>query len=107
MSQKLTLKEKFHRAVFFGKEETFKQILQEKSSDLKEIIDSKDASGSTALHHAAFQGHTEIARQLLENNCDPEVSNVEGCTALMHAAFEGHEEIVFMILEKKVDVNYL
>jgi ankyrin repeat protein len=54
----------------------------------------------TALITAAFGGHTDLVRFLLERGADPEIPNGQGRTALMLAADQGHADAVTLLLEK-------
>ncbi|MDX1512782.1 MAG: ankyrin repeat domain-containing protein [Gammaproteobacteria bacterium] len=45
-------------------------------------LDAVDETGSTALHHAAAEGHLEIARLLLNKGATLRATNAEGLTPL-------------------------
>lgn len=49
-----------------GDAEQVRTILQDRS----ELINKKDDEGATALHYAAFGGHRDIVRLLVENGAD-------------------------------------
>ncbi|WBA86407.1 ankyrin repeat domain-containing protein [Endozoicomonas sp. GU-1] len=66
----------------------------------KDLAKKKDNNGRTALHEAAFKGHTKAIRTLL--NFDPSlVKNKDdnGGTALHEAAFKGHTEAIRTLLD--------
>ncbi|KAK0616888.1 ankyrin repeat-containing domain protein [Immersiella caudata] len=79
-------------------------------ADVSEI-DDPDNSGNTALHGAAFKGHTECVRFLLESGADATVANRYAQTALHFAALGGRCASVKILLDhntqsdKKLDVN--
>ena len=72
-------------------------------------VNTKDEDGRTALHLAASNGHTEIAKLLLANNADVNVMNAVGQTetALHIAAWKGHPEIAKLLLANNADVNVI
>jgi len=53
---------------------------------------------SMALHWAAFVGHEDIARELLQGGCDVNQEDFEGMTPLMVASRQGHGGLVRMLL---------
>lgn len=66
---------------------------------------------NTPLMLAAYGGHTEIVRLLLDNNPPPidvdATSSTSGNTALMLAAIKGHAEIVSMLLDFGADIDII
>ena len=58
---------------------------------------ARDENGHSALHHAAVQGFTEIARLLLEHGADVQVRDRAGRTPAMLATAQGHRAIVELI----------
>merc|ERR1712150_306389 len=62
--------------------------------------------GRTALVYAAFNGHLENVRCLLESSSSDEThaSSLDGArdTALLFAAIHGHVEVVHLLLEVAV-----
>lgn len=57
----------------------------------------------TPLMAAAIKGHVDIARMLLSNNADPNVTDSRATTALMLASMAQHEEMVRLLLENGAD----
>lgn len=60
----------------------------------------KNSFGNTFLHVAAYHGHINIVKYLLEN--DPDLANMtnpQGETALHYAAKQGYENIVSLLLK--------
>ena len=58
-----------------------------------------------ALIYAAENGHTEIAKLLIEAGTDVNAQSHEGYTALMLASGKSHTEIVKLLIEAGVEVN--
>ena len=61
-------------------------------------IEARAGNGFTALHWAAWQGHTQVARLLLEHGADVEARNNDGNTPLMRAAMNGRLEVLRLLL---------
>lgn len=69
-------------------------------------VNVSNAEGETPLHWAVRNGHTEIARMLLEHRADPNTREVrKHRTPLHEAAFRGRGEIARMLLERGADPN--
>jgi ankyrin repeat protein len=58
----------------------------------------RNAQGDSLLILAAYHGHGEMVRLLLEAGADTEMANDRGQTALCAAAFRGDAAIVRMLL---------
>jgi len=54
---------------------------------------------------AAFQGHTETVKALLEGGADVDIAAERGKTALMKACDRGHIAIAQLLVENGADVN--
>ncbi len=62
-------------------------------------VNSRDASGYTALHYACRAGHLQVARLLLERGADADaVTAAGGATALMRAAYMGRADCVKLLV---------
>ena len=61
--------------------------------------DFPDISSVSAMHVAAFNGHTEFVRLLLEYGFNVDSRHWYGFTPLMLAASRGHLEIVRLLLQ--------
>jgi len=63
-------------------------------------------SGRSALHKAAFWGHTEMTRYLVkEAKINPDVQDIFGDTALHDAAKFGHTEVAKILVEGGAKAN--
>lgn len=70
--------------------------------------DVPDDLGDLALHHAAINGHTEVARLLLEAGCNVNCQNYQGMRPLHDAAAKGHTKLVRLLLNvSKCDIDCL
>ena len=61
--------------------------------------------GWTVLRSAAYNGHTETAKMLIEAGADVNAKNSSEQTALHLAALRGHTEIAKMLIEAGADLN--
>lgn len=59
--------------------------------------------GNTLLMLAAYAGHTELTRELLQRGADPNRLNDMGQSMIAGAVFKGHDEIVRVLVEKGAD----
>lgn len=62
-------------------------------------INGRDASGSTALHHASLNGHIEVVVTLLENGGDPTLITNKANTPLHLAVSKGFSNIASQLLK--------
>ena len=62
-------------------------------------VNFQQNNGDTALTVAAFWGHFDVARALLEIGADPLIRNGNGLTALMLAEQQGHIEVIRLLRE--------
>ena len=60
---------------------------------------------SVILPKAAYYGHLEIVKYLVENGADINAKDNNGWTSLIHAAYNGHLEVVKYLVENKADIN--
>lgn len=68
---------------------------------LRDIIEKRDKfEGNTPLLLAAFGGHTQAAKALLEANAEIEAINNQGSTALHLALKEDNEELALLLLSE-------
>ncbi|XP_057684775.1 ankyrin repeat domain-containing protein 50 isoform X2 [Corythoichthys intestinalis] len=70
-----------------------------------EMLEHADADGWTALRSAAWGGHGEAVRLLLDAGADVDGCDVKGRTALRAAAWGGHEETVLILLDYDAQVD--
>lgn len=66
-------------------------------------VDERDATGMTALLHAARSGRADLVAVLVENGANKEASNNEGETAFMLAAAHGHTAVVKFLATGMLD----
>jgi len=53
-------------------------------------VNLQDSDGKTALHHAAYGGHSNVMKELLDSKADMIARNEDGYTPLHLAAYDGH-----------------
>ena len=68
-------------------------------------VNAKDVNGYTALHLAAYQGHTDAVRALVLAGADVSAKNVGEATALYYAAMEGHTDAVRALVVAGADAS--
>ncbi len=90
-----------HNAATEGNLETVKALL---SSD-PTLIEARLEDGKTVLHAAAYAGHNEIVRYLLENGAGINTASNANSIALHGAAYHGHPETVKLLIESGSEVN--
>lgn len=61
--------------------------------------------GQSVLYGAAFYGHAEIARWLLEHNAATDVADIDGDTPLCVASQNGHVDVIALLLDRNASVN--
>jgi ankyrin repeat protein len=88
----------FHKAALDGDITAVRQVL---SGSLN--IDTLDEDGRTALMYAAFNGHTDIAKILIEKGADINLTDPNKRTALMFASSGPFPETVRILLEHNAD----
>ena len=64
----------------------------------------EDNDGSTPLHNAASNGHTELCKVLIEHGADVMKEDNDGNTPLHNAASKGHTELCKVLIEHGADV---
>lgn len=84
-------------ACYKGNSEVAKFLI-EKKSNLDYVSDE-----GTALMAAVVRGKNELAKSLLENGVNPNLTNIGGTTALMYAAQFKNVELVKLLLQHKAD----
>ncbi len=73
----------------------------------REMLDSRDADGFTALSHAAQRGHVKLAEYLLSQAADPGLNDGMRETPLHHAARSGHAQLAQMLCDASAPLEAL
>ena len=63
-------------------------------------LDMVDARGRTALHEAAYRGHSSIVHILINNGANVNAKDKKGWTPLFYAAARGQEDVINQCLEE-------
>ena len=66
---------------------------------------SKSKRDDTLLMHAAYNGLTSMAEELLDSGVEINSTNAEGKTALVYAAFHGHVDMVNLLIDRGADTS--
>jgi hypothetical protein len=64
-----------------------------------------DETGATPLHCAAWKGHVEITRLLLQNGAEVNAKSNGGSTPLVWDAHHGHVDILHLLVENGADLE--
>lgn len=86
-----------------------RHIASDSKTELSAFVDQCDAQGNAAVHGAAFAGHHDILKFLVEQ-CGADVISARndlGCTPLWLCAGYGHVNILTYILERIESVSNL
>lgn len=94
-------KEQVLTAAEDGNLESLKDLIENNPS----LLSARDVDGYTALHRAAYSGHTDIVGYLLSIGANPEWNTNDGWTVLHCAATWSMCEVVALLLRHGVDVN--
>jgi TonB family protein len=69
------------------------------------LVYSRNINGRTPLHHAAQNGHKDVAELLLANKAEINAKDNSGYMPLHMAARYNHKDVVELLLAKKADIN--
>jgi len=84
-----------------GDQRTMQKLLKKHPS----IIHARAKESITALHYAAFLGHYNLVKILLNASADIHATVTNGWAPLHFAASEGEVEIIELLLEYGADIN--
>jgi ankyrin repeat protein len=101
-----------HSAALLGQEPIVRMLLHRRESLAGDAVEGTifdiESRGignrSSALHLAAWHGHTTTVKILLEHRAEPNGRMLSGDTALHQAAFNDHAEVVRALLEAKASL---
>jgi ankyrin repeat protein/L-ascorbate metabolism protein UlaG (beta-lactamase superfamily) len=93
-----------HQAVIDNDIERVAELLRS-DPGLARLPDENDRFRSLPLHHAATNGHIEIARLLLEAGAPVDCGDTDESTPLHNAGLNRHPEMMAFLLENGADVN--
>jgi len=90
-----------HRSAADGRADSVAEALDQEPR----LLYQKDASGYTALHHAAVGGHLDVIEVLLDKGAKLDAIGSRGETALYLAASKGNYEVVKLLSEHGANVD--
>lgn len=90
-----------HDAVRENDIERVKTLLKEDPS----LLNALDDNSMTPLNTAAFGGHPELVRMLLENGADISIGDVDNSQPIHCAAISGNVQVAELLLAHGADVN--
>ena len=93
--------EKLVRASYMNRLDQVDELLRKPMNP--NVLARRNRRAASALHFAALNGHTEVAKLLLEAGADKDAANNLGITALHSAAESGHIEVVKLLLAAGAD----
>lgn len=79
------------------------KILIDKGSDINIKSSDEGEADFTPLMFAAYHGHPDVAKALLDAECDIHAVGTNGWTALHWATDRDHQELVYLLLEAGAD----
>lgn len=99
----------FINSAYHGDTENVRRILMQQRNEtirwLFSRINKYDKVSARPLHYAAYNGHFEIVKLLVEHGAKVNAQDESGQTALHVAAQNGHAEIVNYLLSKGAEIN--
>ncbi|KAF9460784.1 ankyrin [Collybia nuda] len=69
-------------------------------------INLTNDKGNTLLMLAAYAGHAELTKELLQRGADPNRLNDMGQSMIAGAVFKGHDEVVRILVEMGADPRF-
>ncbi|RME98736.1 MAG: ankyrin repeat domain-containing protein [Alphaproteobacteria bacterium] len=83
----------------------FKSITKVFKRKAEVDVFATDHFGRTALHMAAWKGHTDTACALIERGAHINGKDASGWTPLHFAAWKGHTDTLSMLIRKGANIN--
>lgn len=92
----------FHRAVVNGAEDLVEALLEDET-----MLVELNGMGFTAMHYAAWRGHTELANFLISKGANPDLpGNADGSTPLHFAFGNGETGLLKLLLDNGANVSH-
>ena len=80
-------------------------VLKAYLSGDRNLLNGRNESGLTPLHLAAWKGHADVVKFLLDQGADPNVVENSGDTPLHYAASWGFVDCARLLLSRGAEVN--
>lgn len=99
---------KLNRKNQYGETALMMATYRKQTGMVKALLDAGatvNQEGWAPLHYAAFAGHLEGLKLLLEAGADVNAKAAEGSTPLIMAARDGHTDVIALLLKYKADPN--
>jgi len=90
-------------AARIGNFDMIKKILDHGGLD----INTKNENGHSVLMLAAYNGHEEIVRQLIDQGADVNSVDNSGNSILMGVIFKGHSHIFDLLIQSGAQLDYV
>ena len=90
-------------AAIYGDTDRARHLLDEEAR--ANPVNGEDNLGMTPLHWAAYTGHGDVLKVLLEHGADPDAKDRDELTPLHCAARKGFIDIAKLLIEHKANVN--
>ena len=94
-----------HYTAQFGLAGITERVLAAVDEPVTKVVNAKDSEGDSPLFIAAWNGHGEMIKTLLDKGAEVNAQGGYHGNALQAASARGHEQVVKILLDKGVEVN--
>ncbi|KAL8811242.1 MAG: hypothetical protein Q9223_007574, partial [Gallowayella weberi] len=94
-----------HYTAQFGLAGITERVLAAVDEPVTKTVNAKDSRGNSPLSTAAWNGHGEMTKTLLDNGANVNAQGGDYGNALQAASVGGYEQVVKILLDKGADIN--